>query len=62
MAEALQHAIGKEHANEIVREIVFALPRKDGERWAQQFGLDLPAMARVSDLWAGGLHMLDEAL
>ena len=54
MVQAFQRAIGKERANEIAREVIFELARKDGERWAQQFGQDLPAMDRVSGVWAGG--------
>jgi hypothetical protein len=54
MVQAFQRAIGKEGANEIAREVIFELARKDGERWAQQFGQDLPAMDRVSGVWAGG--------
>ena len=54
MVQAFQRAIGKERANEIAREVIVALARKDGERWAGEFGADLPAMQRVSAVWAGG--------
>jgi hypothetical protein len=54
MVQAFQRAIGKERANEIAREVIIELARKDGERWAQQFGTDLPAMHAVSGVWAGG--------
>jgi hypothetical protein len=54
MVQAFQRALGKERANEIAREVIMELARKDGERWAQQFGRDLPAMERVTRVWAGG--------
>ena len=54
MIQAFQRAMGKERANEIAREVIVELARKDGERWAQQFGHDLAALERVSDVWAGG--------
>jgi hypothetical protein len=54
MVQAFQRPIGKEHAKEIAREVTFELARKDGERWAQQFGQDLPAMDRASGVRAGG--------
>lgn len=54
MVQAFQRAIGKERANEISREVIMELARKDGERWAQQFGTDLAAMEQVSGVWANG--------
>ena len=54
IVRAFQHAIGKERANEIAREVIMELARKDGERWAQQFGTDLVAMAQVVSVWADG--------
>jgi predicted ArsR family transcriptional regulator len=54
MVQAFQRAIGKERANEIAREVIVELARKDGERWAKQFGNDLPAMEKVSEVWAAG--------
>lgn len=54
MVQAFQRAIGKERANEIAREVIIDLARKDGERWAQQFGDDLVAMEQVSGVWATG--------
>jgi hypothetical protein len=54
MVQAFQRAVGKERANEIAREVILELARKDGERWAQQFGDDLAAMEKVSGVWAGG--------
>ena len=59
MVQAFQRAIGKERANEIAREVIVELARKDGERWAGEFGADLPAMQKVSGVWAGGgsLHI-----
>jgi predicted ArsR family transcriptional regulator len=54
MVQAFQRAIGKERANEIAREVIVELARKDGARWAQQFGDDLPAMEKVSGVWAAG--------
>jgi L-2-amino-thiazoline-4-carboxylic acid hydrolase len=54
MVQAFQRAIGKERANEIAREVIIELARRDGERWSQQFGNDLAAMEQVSGVWAGG--------
>jgi hypothetical protein len=54
MVQAFQRALGKDRANEIAREVIVELARQDGERWAQQFGNDLPAMRKVSGVWAGG--------
>ena len=54
MVEAFQRAVGKERANEIAREVIVELARKDGERWAGQYGDDLPAMEAVSGVWAAG--------
>jgi hypothetical protein len=54
MVQAFQRAIGEERANKIVREVIIELARKDGERWATQFGYDLAGMERVSGVWAGG--------
>lgn len=54
MVQAFQRALGKDRANEIAREVIVELARKDGQRWAQQFGNDLPAMRKVSGVWAGG--------
>jgi predicted ArsR family transcriptional regulator len=54
MVQAFQRAIGTERANEIAREVIIELARKDGARWAQQFGDDLSALERVSGLWAAG--------
>src|SRR5712691_4625322 len=53
MVQAFQRAIGKERANEIAREVIIELARRDGERWARQFGEDLAAMEQVSKVWAG---------
>jgi hypothetical protein len=36
MVHAFQRAIARERANEIAREVIFELARKDGEWWAQQ--------------------------
>jgi predicted ArsR family transcriptional regulator len=54
MVQAFQRALGNERANEIAREVIIELARKDGARWAQQFGDDLSAMEHVSQVWAGG--------
>ena len=54
MIQAFQRAIGLERANEIAREVIRELARRDGERWAQQFGDDLAAMEKVSGVWARG--------
>ena len=54
MVQAFQRAIGKERANEIAREVIIELARKDGAQWAQQFGNDLSGMEKVSAVWAAG--------
>src|SRR5262245_52678501 len=54
VVQAFQRAIGKERANEIAREVIIELARKDGARWAEQFGDGLSAMERVSEVWAAG--------
>lgn len=54
MVQAFQRAVGKEQANEIAREVIRELARKDGRRWAKQFGEDLVAMQKVSEVWAQG--------
>src|SRR5262247_481171 len=54
MVQAFQRAIGKERANEIAREVIIELARKDGAQWAQRFGDDLSAMEKVSGIWAAG--------
>lgn len=62
MVQAFQRAIGKEQANAIARDVIVELARKDGERWAQQFGDDLSAMRQVSGVWAGGGSLKIETL
>ena len=59
MLQAFQRAIGTERANEIAREVIVALAREDGSRWAAQFGQDLEAMRKVAAVWAqgGGLEL-----
>ena len=54
MVQAFQRVLGKEQANEIVREVIVELARRDGERWAQQFGRDLAAMEQVCGVGASG--------
>jgi hypothetical protein len=54
MLQAFQRAVGKERANEIAREVIAELARQDGERWAQHYGDDLPAMQKVSGVWSAG--------
>jgi predicted ArsR family transcriptional regulator len=54
MLQAFQRAMGKEQANEIARQVIIELARKDGARLAQQFGADLSGMERVSGVWAAG--------
>ena len=54
MLQAFQRAVGKERANEIAREVIAELARQDGERWAQHYGDDLPALQKVSGVWSAG--------
>jgi predicted 3-demethylubiquinone-9 3-methyltransferase (glyoxalase superfamily) len=48
VVQAFQGAIGKERANEIARAVFIELARKDGERWAQQFGKAKREEARMA--------------
>jgi len=34
--------------------VIVELARRDGERWAAQFGADLAALDRVSGVWSAG--------
>jgi hypothetical protein len=54
MVQAFQRAFGKERAAAVAREVIVALARSDGEHWAARFGRDLPAIEKVSQLWAAG--------
>jgi hypothetical protein len=54
MVQAFQSAVGKERANEIAGRVIRELARKDGERWAREFGDDLIAMEKVCQVWSGG--------
>jgi hypothetical protein len=54
MIEAFQRAFGRERATEVAREVIRELARQDGARWAGQFGRDLAAMQKVSELWSAG--------
>jgi hypothetical protein len=54
IVQAFQREIGKDRANEIARDVIIELARKDGERWSQQFGHDLAALEQVSGIWAAG--------
>jgi len=54
MLQAFQRAVGKERANEIAREVIAELARQDGERWAQHYGDDLPALQKVSGVRSAG--------
>ena len=59
MVQAFQRALGKERANAIAGDVIVELARKDGAEWAKRFGDDLPAMEKVSGVWAdgGGLEL-----
>ena len=52
--QAFERTIGKQRAAEIVGEVIRDLARDDGRRWAGQFGDDLSAMAKVSQVWSAG--------
>ena len=54
MVQAFQRAIGKQRANEIAREVIVELARKDGAQWAQKFGGDVSGLERTSGVWAAG--------
>ena len=54
MIQAFQRALGKERANDIAREVILDLARKDGEGWAQRFGGDLVGLEKAAGLWAAG--------
>jgi hypothetical protein len=54
MVQAFQRAIGLEQANEIAREVILELARKDGKHWAERFGTNLSAMEQVTGVWSSG--------
>lgn len=54
MVQAFQRAFGHERANAVAKEVVVELARRDGERWAAQFGDDLAGLERVACMWAAG--------
>lgn len=54
MIQAMQRELGAARANEIARQVIVELARRDGERWAAQFGTDLAALDRVSGVWSEG--------
>jgi len=54
MIRAMQRDLGEVRANEIARRVIVELARRDGERWAAQFGADLAALDRVSGVWSAG--------
>jgi len=54
MIQAFQRAIGTEKANEVAREVIVELARKEGARWAEQNGAGLEGIDRTSAVWSGG--------
>lgn len=55
MLQAFQRAMSEERANEIARQVIIELARKDGASLARQFGDDLSGMEKVSSgVWAAG--------
>jgi hypothetical protein len=54
MVQALARAIGTDRTNEIVLEVIAELARRDGKRWAGQFGNTLEGLKKVSDIWSEG--------
>ena len=50
MVQALARAIGKERTSEIVLEVIAELGRRDGKRWAHQFGNTLDGLKKVGDV------------
>lgn len=54
MIQAMQRELGVARANEIARAVIVELARRDGERWAAQFGSSLESLERVSALWSAG--------
>jgi predicted ArsR family transcriptional regulator len=54
MIQAFQRAIGAERANEIAREVIVELARKEGARWAEQNGDTLEGIDRTTAVWSGG--------
>jgi hypothetical protein len=54
LVQAFQRAIGQERANAIARTVILELARKDGARWAAQFGNGLAALEQVAGVWADG--------
>jgi hypothetical protein len=54
MLQAFQRAIGAERANEIAREVIVELARKEGAQWAKQNGAGLEGIDKTSAVWSGG--------
>jgi hypothetical protein len=54
MLQAFQRAFGREAANAVAREVIVALARQDGARWAKDHGDNLAGLAEVSQIWAAG--------
>jgi len=54
MVQAFQRAIGVDRANEVAREVILQLARKDGEAWAEQFGRSLAGIEGVFGIAAAG--------
>ena len=54
MIRAMQRELGAARADEIARAVIVELARRDGERWAAQFGTGLAALDRVAGVWSEG--------
>jgi hypothetical protein len=54
MVQAFQRAIGKERANEIAREVIVELARREGAQWAKQNGDGLEGLEKTSGVWSAG--------
>jgi L-2-amino-thiazoline-4-carboxylic acid hydrolase len=60
MIQAFQRAVGKELANDIARDVITDLARRDGEKWAQQFGAGLAGVEKAAALWSAGGSLVTE--
>jgi hypothetical protein len=54
MIQAFQRAIGTQKANDIAREVIVELARKEGAQWARQNGDDLSGLDKTSAVWSAG--------
>jgi hypothetical protein len=62
MIQAFQRASGVERANEIARDVIVDLARREGARWAEQNGSGLEGIDKTTAVWSGGGSLTIEAV